>query len=119
MALKVDADAAGNRVNVKISGRLSRADYERFVPEIERLIDREGKIRVLVEMDHFHGWTPGALWEDVKFDLRHFSDIERVAMVGDARWERLMARFCMPFTRATVRYFDDSKADEAERWLTA
>ena len=64
-------------------------------------------------MHDFHGWTLGAVWEDVKFDLRHFSHIERLALVGDTKWEAGMAMFCKPFTTAKVRYFDESKAEEA------
>jgi len=30
-------------------------------------------------MTGFHGWDAGALWEDIKFDIKHFGDIERLA----------------------------------------
>jgi hypothetical protein len=38
-------------------------------------------------------------------------------MVGEKRWQHGMARFCKPFTTATIRYFDHSHADEARKWL--
>lgn len=60
----------------------------------------------------FHGWEGAALWDDIKFDLKHFSDIERLAMVGDRGWEKGMSLFCRPFTTAKICYFDESKADE-------
>jgi hypothetical protein len=50
--------------------------------------------------------------------LKHFSDIERLAMVGDKKWQHGMATFCKPFTKATVRYFDQAQAAEARTWLT-
>ena len=62
--------------------------------EARDVIADHGKIRVLFEMRDFHGWEAGALWEDVKFDFKHFSDIERAAMVGDKTWEKWMATFC-------------------------
>ena len=68
-------------------------------------------------MRDFHGWTAGALWEDIKFDVRHFRDIERLALVGEKKWEKGMAVFCKPFTTAKVRYFERAKADEARAWL--
>jgi hypothetical protein len=43
------------------------------------------------------------LWEDIKFSVKHFADIERLAMVGDKKWQRGMAAFCKPFTKATIR----------------
>ena len=68
-------------------------------------------------MTDFHGWDVSALWADTKFALKHFSDIERLAMVGDKKWEHGMATFCKPFTKATVRYFDHTDAAEARSWL--
>jgi len=57
-----------------------------------------------VRHDRFPRLEAGALWEDVKFDLKHFADLERLAMVGDKKWQHGMAMFCTPFTQATIRY---------------
>jgi hypothetical protein len=43
--------------------------------------------------------------------------IERVALVGDRKWEAGMAVFCKPFTTAKVRYFDAAKSNEAMAWI--
>ncbi len=117
MPVELREEAGGKCLLVQLSGELTKEDYQHFVPEVERLIQREGKIRMLVRMHDFHGWTMGALWEDIKFDLKHFADIERLALVGERQWEAGMAVFCKPFTRATIRYFDKSQYDEAQRWL--
>jgi SpoIIAA-like len=74
--------------------------------------------RVLFDMTGFHGWDFGALWEDIKFDVRHFGDIERLAMVGEKKWQHGMATFCKPFTSATIRYFDHADAAEAQTWVS-
>ena len=63
-------------------------------------------IALLVELIDFKGWTAGALWEDTKFAARHFNDIDRLAVVGDARWEKGITVFIKPFTKAQVKYFD-------------
>jgi hypothetical protein len=102
---------------VRASDKLTKEDYEHFIPEVERLIKQEGKIRLLFEMHDFHGWEAGALWEDIKFDFKHFADIERLAMVGEKKWEEWMATFCKPFTSAQVRYFDQNQAEDARRWI--
>ncbi len=100
-----------------ITGKLEREDYEELVPAVETLINEHGKIRVLVELVDFHGWSVGALWEDIKFDAKHFNDIERVAIVGDKAWEKGMSVFCKPFTTAEVRFFEVGEADEAGKWV--
>ena len=80
-------------------------------------MESEDNIRMLIELQDFKGWTAGALWEDTKFGVRHFTDIERMAIVGDKKWEKTMAAFIKPFTAATVRYFDVADREQAESWI--
>ncbi|HEY1601895.1 MAG TPA: STAS/SEC14 domain-containing protein [Pirellulales bacterium] len=117
MTVEVREESAAKALVVRISGKLSKADYEKFVPEVERLIKANGKIRILLELHDFHGWDVSALWEDIKFDVKHFRDIERLAIVGETKWEQGMAAFCKPFTSATIMYFDHTKIADAKAWL--
>ncbi|HEY4313547.1 MAG TPA: STAS/SEC14 domain-containing protein [Pirellulales bacterium] len=119
MTVELREEAAGKILEVRASGKLSKQDYERFLPEVERLIKAQGKLRILLELHDFHGWEVAALWEDIKFDMKHFRDIERLAVVGETKWEAGMAAFCKPFTSATIKYFDHTKAAEAKAWLEA
>ena len=118
MAASVREANGGNVLEVTVSGKLTQEDYQHFVPAFERLVKEHGKIRVLFEMADFHGWQAGALWADIKFDLKHFSHIERLAMVGDKKWEQGMAAFCRPFTTAKVQYFDSAALQQARAWLS-
>jgi hypothetical protein len=117
MAIKLVETNGGKVLEVHVSGKLVHEDYQHFVPEFERLVQVHGKIRVLFAMVEFHGWNAGALWDDIKFDLRHFPDIERLAMVGDKRWEKGMSLFCKPFTTAKIRYFNPTALADARSWL--
>ncbi len=117
MPIQLNEENGGKMLAVHVAGKLAKADYEHFVPEFERLVRQHGKLRVLFDMSTFHGWEAGALWEDIKFDIKHFADIERLAMVGEKKWQHGMATFCKPFTKATIRYFDHADAAEARKWL--
>ena len=117
MPLQFNEENGGKIIVVHISERLTKADYEHFVPEFERILQQHGKPRLLFDMTGLHGWDAGALWEDIKFDIKHFSDIERLAIVGEKKWQHGMATFCKPFTTATIRYFDHADATEARKWL--
>ena len=101
----------------KLIGRLHDDDYDRFVPMVDSAVEQQGTIRMLVEFEDFHGWSAHALWDDLMFAAQHVGDIERIAMVGDKTWEQWMAKVCQPFTRATIRYFDQSHADDARAWI--
>jgi hypothetical protein len=109
----------GKTLEIQLTGKLTNEDYEQLVPAVERLVKEHGRIRILVEMRDFHGWTAGALWQDLKFDAKHFRDIERVAMVGETKWQHGMSIFCKPFTAASIRYFDHAAIDQARTWLAS
>lgn len=117
MPIQLNEENNGKVLAVTVSGTLVKADYEHFVPEFERLARQQAPLRLLFDMSDFHGWKASALWEDTKFALRHFNDIERLAMVGETRWQHGMALFCKPFTTAEVRYFDRAAAAQAREWL--
>jgi hypothetical protein len=109
--------SAGRVLEVRVTGKLTKEAYQKFVPAVDAQIKEYGKLRILFVMQDFHGWTAGAMWEDLKFDLKHWKDIERLAIVGDKKWEKGMAAFCKPFTKASIRYFDVVQVDEARQWL--
>jgi hypothetical protein len=113
----VELVSTGNLLEVRLTGKLTKEFYERLAPEVEKMIAEHGKLRILMIMHDFHGWTAGALWEDIKFEFKHSRDIEKLAMVGDSKWEKGMAAFCKPFTKATIRYFDSKQIDEARKWI--
>lgn len=107
----------GRLLEVEATGKLETDDYTRLVPAFDRLRQKHGKLRVLFSLHDFHGWTAGALWEDLKFEHRHFADIERLAIVGEKRWQEGMAHFCKPFTTAQIRFYPRDQAAMAREWL--
>jgi ubiquinone/menaquinone biosynthesis C-methylase UbiE len=119
MAIRLTEKKGGKILEACVSGKLTHGDYKHFVPEFGRLVKQHGKINVLFEMVGFRGWKAAALWDDIKFDLKHFTGIERLAMVGEKKWQKGMSKFCRPFTTARIRYFDRTASGEARAWLAA
>jgi hypothetical protein len=117
MDQSIDIISVGKSLHVKVTGKLTKEAYEAFTPVVDGQIHEHGKIRILFEMHDFHGWTAGAIWEDLKFDFKHWKDIERLAIVGESKWEAGMAVFCKPFTAAKIQYFDHAKLYEAMAWI--
>ena len=117
MSLHIQELAEGKVLEAHLSGKLTEKDYEEVMPEVEKRICQHGKIRILADMHDFHGWNARALWADIKFDWRHFNDIERLAFVGEMRWQEWMSKFCRPFTTAKIRYFDRINMDLARTWI--
>ena len=117
MPVEIKELGGGRILEVRATGKLAASDYVELGPTFERLHQEHGKLRVLFELHDFHGWTASGLWEDVKFEEKHFSDIERIAIVGDKKWQQGMATFCKPFTTAQIRFFKPDQAEGAREWL--
>jgi len=102
---------------VKVSGRLTHAEYQDFLPELEKLIKHYGKISLLIELDHFEGAELVAMKDDLVFGLQYQSQFEKIAIVGDKLWERWAVGLSKPFIEADVKYFDHQHSHEAWDWL--
>ena len=108
-----------NAIGFQLSGKLHDEDYKTFVPAIDQAIDEHGKARILASFHDFEGWDMHALWDDIKFATTHCSKIERIALVGEKKWEEWMAKICKPFTMAKIEYFTADQLSEAWNWLSA
>src|SRR4051794_11167106 len=110
-------ESSGKVLAFKMSGKLHDEDYKKFVPLVDAALAEQGKVRLLAQFHDFQGWDLHALWDDIKFSTTHCTKIERIALVGEKKWEAWMAKVCKPFTMAKIRYFDASQADAAQQWI--
>lgn len=117
MAITFQAQEGSSLLEVTVSGKLTHGDYDVFQPKVEEMVRQHGKIRVFFDMADFHGWETGAVWDDTKVAAKYFSDISRIAMVGDKTWQKGMSNFCRPFTKAEIHYFERSDIVRAYAWL--
>lgn len=102
-------------LEIDVRGKLREQDYEQFIPLAEERIEQHGRLDLLVHLAHLTGWSPGAIWKDLKFDARHYNDIGRLAVVGsDKEW---VAKLSKPLTGATVEFFPESQIEDARRWV--
>jgi hypothetical protein len=111
---------AGNILGFRASGTLTEADYrDLLVPELDRAIEEYGKIRLLLKIEDFQGWTPGAAWEDFKLTAK-IKHIDRMAVVGEENWDQWMTalvKFFAGFTDTEVRFFHENQMSSALDWL--
>ena len=59
MSVELQEEAGGKILILNLSDKLTREDYANFIPEVERAVKAHGKVRMLVRMHGFHGWTMG------------------------------------------------------------
>lgn len=117
--LEVMPESTGKILWLRAGDWLTDRDYrEVFIPRLEAVLREHGKVRVLFHLEpDFRGWTPGALWEDLKLDLKHRGDFEKVALVGASFWADAVMRLFAHFMPGEVRTFLREHLAEAWIWI--
>jgi SpoIIAA-like len=105
-------------LGLRLSGKLKDEDYRTFVPAVDQVYAHSGgTLRLFVRLEDFQGWDLHGAWDDFKFGIKHYSDTDRIAMVGEKKWEEWMTLLWKPFSRAEVRYFDVARIEDAWAWI--
>lgn len=115
--LQILGQTEGKVIATKAIGKLTKSDYEILIPILTNRLQDYKKIRWYFEMENFTGWELKAFWQDVKFDAQHADDFEKIAMVGEKKWQEWMADLMKPFTEAEVKFFDLKDRNVALEWI--
>ena len=108
-----------NILVVTPDGRLEKADFEELAGRIDPLIGSNGKLAgLMIHLHAFPGWQNfAALVSHVRFVADHHRRIERIAVVTDSGFLKILPRIAGLFVRAEIRPFDYWERDQALAWL--
>ena len=99
---------------LRAKGRLSEREFRVTFPQIESDLGSYQNLLVLFDLQDLEGWDAGSRWKSLRFDSRHKTDVERVGLVGDRRWERWIRRACRPL-KCPIRSFES--IEKSLGWL--
>ncbi|WP_432798498.1 STAS/SEC14 domain-containing protein [Poriferisphaera sp. WC338] len=108
-----------NTLGMYTAGKLTHDDYTRIIPVIEKMIEKHGRIRLVVNMEKYDGIELRALFDDLKFDIAHWRSYEKVAIVGHKKWQKQMTKISNLIMNGELRYFDQSDIEEAWIWAAS
>jgi hypothetical protein len=105
-------------LTMQVRGMLSYPELASIQTEAAEILRKEGKLRLLVLAEDFEGWGKAGDWGDVSFQAENDALIERMAIVGDRKWEELALMFTAKGLREfPIEYFAPSDAAAARAWL--
>jgi hypothetical protein len=103
---------------LRLSGTVGKNEFNDVQSTLAKDIDAGVKPRILASLDGFAGWERGADWGDLEFLFSHSNEIEKIAIVGESRWEtNAMAFAGAGHRRAPVKFFHTQQIKEARHWL--
>lgn len=98
--------------------KIRTGDLNDLIPALERHTSEHDDPHLLIEMEEFRGWeNTDAFWEDLKLDAVYNGEFERVAVIGEKRWEAWMTRFTDRLTSNEIRYFFPEEKTKAWNWI--
>jgi hypothetical protein len=112
------ASVENGTMTVRVSARLTQSELAAIQKETGAIIERLGRVRILVLAEHFQGWEEGGQWNDFSFQEAHDQHIERMAIVGDEKWQDLALLFASQGLRPfPIEFFPPGRLAEARKWL--
>lgn len=104
-------------LELAIQDKPDSSDYARFTALAEDRVRNHGEVNLLVRATKFPGWSPGALWQDLRFDVAHYDDVFRLALVAEDASKEWLATLSKPFTGARAEFFPNSELESAREWV--
>ena len=104
-------------IELSMMGKLTHEDYKVFVPMIDKAL-KEAKgleVDLLVDMRKFKGWEMLAAWDDFKFGVKHRNAFDKLAIVGNRKWEEQSAAMMSHLMKGESKFFQSRR--KALSWL--
>lgn len=111
------AESEGRVIGFRASGSITEGDYKTLSQQVQAAIDDAGSVALLIDLQGFEGEGPSAWDDDLAFGRAYRHQIERMAIVGDHRWQELLAKLAAPFYAHESKYFDVADREAAWAWL--
>jgi hypothetical protein len=119
MPCEVIEKRAGH-LTVRVSGRLKRGELSQAEKAAMEMMRSGSKIRFLLLAENFEGWDRMGDWGELTFQSRFDKQIERIAIVGEKRWQQLAEAFVGKGLRSVdIRYFTPNQAALARAWIAS
>lgn len=104
-------------LTIKAIGTLTHEDYQVITPLVDSALEKvhQPKINALVDITELKGWEMQAAWDDFKFGLKHGSEFEKIALVGNESWQEWAAKIGTWFIAGEMKFFE--QINEALIWI--
>ncbi len=115
--LEYRQDESAGIVEVTVDGMVTQQDLEEVAKNLEGLVARHGKLKLLKEVRGLPDIDVATFWENAKLGFRHFNDFSHYAIVTDKTWVEPLAKAGAALMSCEVRVFPLEEIEAARKWL--
>lgn len=115
--IEVNEKMSNGILAMKASGKLSEEDLNNLVPVLKKHVAENSDPHLIMILEDFKGWKDtAAFWKDVQLDAEYIGHFDRIAIVGDKKWQDWGTRIFNPITKEEWKFFPIDKAADAWDW---
>ena len=115
--LEILPQSSGNVVGARVGGRLGVDECKLLSARIEALIAEHKTVRLLLDVSGCDHVDPSAAWEEFVMGVKHWNDLERIAIVGGAKWSRVAAGTLNRIANGEAEHFSPDELLGAWVWI--
>jgi|KBSMisStaDraftv2_1062788.scaffolds.fasta_scaffold488975_2 hypothetical protein len=107
-------------LTIRISGKLRQSELVTAQKNAAAILRKRGGSRLLVLAEKFDGWEKGGDWGNLSGQEQLDAQIDRMAIVGEKRWEDVALLFTGKGLRhIEIEYFSPTDLPRARSWLSS
>ncbi len=116
--IEVNEHADSDILALQVSGTLTEEELDDLIPTLKEYVSSSSHPHLLMIMEDFNGWADAAaVWKDLQLDAEYLGYFDRIAVVGEKKWQEWGTRLVNPITKEELRFFPLSDAEKAWNWI--
>ncbi len=116
-ALERLPDSHENILGYQVSGKLQPTDYQTLALSIDEVLQQTSTVNLLLQIEGLTEVELDAWWTDWRFGRQYHNKISKLAIAGDSRVSKWVARLSEPLYAKEARHFTMEELDKAWAWL--
>ena len=107
-----------NVIRVTAPEKLKADDFQKIAPQVDSILQRYGKVKLLIDATAFNGWENIAAFEHhAAFVKSHQQKVDRLAVIVAHDWQHWLVGAVRVFLHPQVRAYDKGHESEALQWI--
>lgn len=111
--------SSGNILGYRAIGKITKEDYTTLNADVQVLLKQADSLCLLLDLEAFEGESFKAWGADFKFGHDFRKKIDKMAIVGNKKWQERMTSLIDPFYAREAEFFPIDQRDAAWDWLQA